>query len=221
LGKWSLGSRGNTYSTLPWIDHTLNQHYRGSKLLGFPTGKEMKIHFMDAYIFPCFSANLDPTAFKSVLVGVDRGVYCGWVSINNGPVYQVPQLFLAACQYLSSDPCFQTVLSLGLNPQFQTKEETVVHKGSIGVGPQCPICTQIHTRTLPRTHTSENKKRWIVCCVHVSAFALVFDTCCRRRTFYIHLTRTFMVSVNNSRSYRIFLGIIPRLSIPVYRTGVA
>src|SRR5690349_6987689 len=62
---------------------------RGSKLLGFPT------------------ANLDPCAFKDVLVDVPRGVYCGFASVNGGPVYQ-------------------TVLSLGTNPTFETKEETVV-----------------------------------------------------------------------------------------------
>lgn len=45
--------------------------HRGSKLLGFPT------------------ANLDPEAFKNALSDCSRGVYCGWVSIDKGPVYKV------------------------------------------------------------------------------------------------------------------------------------
>jgi len=57
-------------------------------MLGFPT------------------ANLDPAAFKSTLIGVDRGVYCGWASISDGPVYK-------------------TVVSLGRAPQFNDQEETV------------------------------------------------------------------------------------------------
>lgn len=52
------------------------------------------------------TANLDPAAFRSTLVNVPRGVYIGWAQIEGGPVYP-------------------TVLSLGLNPHFQTKEETV------------------------------------------------------------------------------------------------
>lgn len=57
-------------------------------MLGFPT------------------ANLDPAAFKEELKGVPRGVYCGFASVDCGPVYKA-------------------VLSLGYNPHFGNKEETV------------------------------------------------------------------------------------------------
>jgi len=62
---------------------------RGSKLLGWPT------------------ANLEPVAFKSVLVDLPRGVYCGWASIQ------------------PSNKVYKAVCSLGTNPHFNNKEDTV------------------------------------------------------------------------------------------------
>ena len=59
---------------------------RGSKTLGFPT------------------ANLDPQAFAHLTIA--PGVYFGFVSIANGPV-------------------FKTMLSVGWNPFFKNQEKTV------------------------------------------------------------------------------------------------
>jgi len=89
------------FEMLPCPNHAvlLQQLYRlsGAVVKGFGRGSKM-------LGFP--TANLDPAAFKNTLKGVERGVYCGWASVSDGCVHKA-------------------VLSLGYNPQFQNKEETV------------------------------------------------------------------------------------------------
>ncbi len=89
---------------------------RGSKLLGCPT------------------ANLDPNAFQDTLKGVPRGVYCGWAQVGK-PKQQKQEnkdnnsdstnSNTASTHSLSPTPVYKALLSLGLNPQFQTEKETV------------------------------------------------------------------------------------------------
>lgn len=71
---------------------------RGSKLLGCPT------------------ANLDPAAFSSIVVGAPRGVYAGFAQVGSD----------------RSTPVFKTVLSFGTNPSFadshhDTVESYILH----------------------------------------------------------------------------------------------
>lgn len=65
---------------------------RGSKLLGCPT------------------ANLDPAAFSSIVVGAPRGVYAGFAQV--GPD--------------RSSPVYKTVLSFGTNPSFADSQHDTV-----------------------------------------------------------------------------------------------
>mmetsp|Transcript_4751 Transcript_4751/g.12657 ORF Transcript_4751/g.12657 Transcript_4751/m.12657 type:complete len:167 (-) Transcript_4751:285-785(-) len=69
---------------------------RGSKQLGWPT------------------ANLDPTAFESILDAATEGVYIGWASIANG---ELPE---------ESRAVHKAILSIGWNPHFEdVKARTV------------------------------------------------------------------------------------------------
>ena len=52
------------------------------------------------------TANLDPAAFLGVLPSLPYGVYMGWAQVDSGAVHP-------------------TVLSLGTNPTFDTKEDTL------------------------------------------------------------------------------------------------
>lgn len=96
---------------------------RGSKLLGCPT------------------ANLDPAAFQDTLKGVPRGVYCGWAQVGKPNTKQQTDNTQTeskdsqststttssepSSHALQPSPVYKALLSLGLNPQFQTEHETV------------------------------------------------------------------------------------------------
>ena len=74
-------------------------HLCGKVIHGFKRGSKL---------LGCPTANLDPICFKDgqLPTNFEEGVYCGFASINKGTIYK-------------------TVLSIGLNPTFQTKERTV------------------------------------------------------------------------------------------------
>ena len=56
------------------------------------------------------TANLEPAAFQPSLSPLPRGVYCGFAQINTDD---------------KRSPVYATVLSLGTNPTFATKDETL------------------------------------------------------------------------------------------------
>ena len=72
-------------------------HLAGKVVPGFQRGSKQ-------LGFP--TANLDPAAFTTTLSALPRGVYCGFVQVDRSTVHA-------------------TVLSLGTNPTFGTKEETL------------------------------------------------------------------------------------------------
>jgi len=73
---------------------------RGRVVSGFGRGSKL---------LGCPTANLDPRAFEQIVVGAPRGVYAGWAQVGSD----------------RSAPVYKCVLSLGTNPQFGTKQETV------------------------------------------------------------------------------------------------
>ncbi len=81
-------------------------------------------------MYMCVPANLDPAAFRHILHDVPRGVYAGWVLIH--PKHTSTSASASTSTSASHDTTqdynhvYKTVLSLGYNPTFDTKEETVV-----------------------------------------------------------------------------------------------
>mmetsp|Transcript_38200 Transcript_38200/g.75189 ORF Transcript_38200/g.75189 Transcript_38200/m.75189 type:complete len:180 (-) Transcript_38200:495-1034(-) len=101
-------------STNPEPRETENTEWKiGDK----PTVVPTKLYCMEGKVVKGFqrgskqlgwpTANLDPAAFTGVLDGVPRGVYCGFATVEPDKTVH------------------KAVLSLGNNPHFNNKEETV------------------------------------------------------------------------------------------------
>lgn len=135
---------------------------RGSKLLGCPT------------------ANLDPNAFRDVLVGVPRGIYCGWAQVDSGPV-------------------LPSVLSLGYNPTFDTKEETVecyiMHDFPEDFyGHTLTLCICGYLRPSENFSSLEELIRWIARDIRVSEAAIRTNATLQNLCNHQHFAQTVTAS---------------------------